>query len=150
MSKHNFKMIFNAPYDVVADEGEIPTPGRGQVLVRSTKSAVSAGTEMLLYRGQIPKNISIDETFPGLEGHMNYPMQYGYSIAGKVINIGDDVPESWIEKRVFIFAPHQTYTVISEEQLILIPQEISDLDALFYPNMETAIKSCSGCKSDNW
>ena len=70
---------------------------------------------------------------------MNYPMQYGYSIAGKVINIGDDVPESWIGKRVFIFAPHQTYTVISEEQLILIPQEISDLDALFYPNMETAI-----------
>ena len=43
------------PYDVIADEGEIPTPGRGQVLVRSTKSAVSAGTEMLLYRGQIPE-----------------------------------------------------------------------------------------------
>lgn len=139
MSKTNFKIIFNAPYEIIVGEDEIPTPGSGQVLVRSTKSAVSAGTEMLLYRGQIPKNIPIDETFPGLEGLMNYPMQYGYSIAGKVINIGDDVPESWIGKRVFIFAPHQTYTIISAEQLILIPQEISDLDALFYPNMETAI-----------
>ncbi len=96
MSKHNYKIIFNAPYDVIIEEGEIPTPGKGQVLVRSTKSAISAGTEMLLYRGQIPENISIDETFPGFEGLMNYPMQYGYSIAGKVINVGDEVPESWI------------------------------------------------------
>lgn len=139
MSKPNFRIIFNAPYEIIVDENEIPTPDSGQVLVRSTKSAVSAGTEMLLYRGQIPKNIPIDESFPGMEKPMIYPMQYGYSLAGKVIDVGDDVPESWIGKRVFIFAPHQTYTKISTEQIILIPQEISDLDALFYPNMETAI-----------
>jgi 2-desacetyl-2-hydroxyethyl bacteriochlorophyllide A dehydrogenase len=139
MDKHNYKIIFKAPYQVMVDEDEIPSPGSRQVLVRSTKSAISAGTEMLVYRGQFPGNILIDETIPGLEKPMNYPLHYGYSLVGEVIKIGEGVPESFIGKRVFIFSPHQTYTVISHEKVIVIPDEIADLNALFYPNMETAI-----------
>jgi len=42
-------------------------------------------------------------------------------------------------RRVFVFHPHQSHVLASPDALLPIPPEVTDEDALFYPNMETAI-----------
>ena len=53
---------------------QVPVPGPDQVLVQSHFSAISAGTEMLLYRGQFPEGIDLDENIPSLSGGVKYPL----------------------------------------------------------------------------
>ena len=81
-------LYFISPGTVAVREEQIAAPGAGQVLVRSTLSAISTGTEMLLYRGQFPDDLTLDEDIETLQGNLSYPLKYGYSLVGEVIEIG--------------------------------------------------------------
>lgn len=116
-----------------------PHPGPGEVLVESHYSAVSPGTEMLIYRGQFPEGVQIDATIEALRGNLAYPLKYGYSVVGIVIELGEDVPPGWAGRRVFAFHPHESAFVTKPETLIPIPGDILDEEAVFLPNMETAV-----------
>ena len=139
MNKNNRKLIFNAPYSISIADEELQPIRKDQVMVQTTKSAISSGTEMLIYRGQFPEGLQIDETIPALDRPAIYPLQYGYAIVGKVIDVGDKSAEYWLGKRVFSFSPHQEFLAIGPEQLLCVPDDISDADAIFFPNMETAV-----------
>ena len=54
-SSRNRKIWFEAPGSVVVRDEPVEEPGREEVRIRSQYSAVSAGTELLLYRGQFPE-----------------------------------------------------------------------------------------------
>ena len=101
--------------------------GDGELLVRSRLQGISAGTEMLFYRGDFPDGIEGD--LPGLPDRLSYPLAYGYS------NVGVDEND----RRVFAFMPHQDFFCAREEDLIPLPDAITDEDAIFLPNMETAL-----------
>jgi threonine dehydrogenase-like Zn-dependent dehydrogenase len=139
MDKVNKKLIFNAPYMVQVKNEKLSPPLKDQVLVQTEISAISPGTEMLFYRGQVPEGLRLDEIIPALNSPALYPTQYGYAIVGKVIEVGDKSFENWLGKRVFSFSPHQRFSNISPQQLLCIPDDISDEDAVFFPNMETAV-----------
>lgn len=98
-----------------------------ELLVTSRLQGISAGTELLFYRGDFPDGISGD--LPGLPARLSYPLAYGYS------NVGVDEKG----RRVFGFVPHQGAWFSREEELILLPEDISDEDAVFLPNLETAV-----------
>jgi len=117
---------FTGPRQVELRDLELKSQG-GTVLVRSVLQGISAGTEMLFYRGDFPEGIEGD--LPGLSKRLAYPLVYGYS------NVGVDEHG----KRVFGFAPHQTYWYARAEEFINLETDISDEDALFIPNLETAI-----------
>ncbi|MEX1056776.1 MAG: dehydrogenase, partial [Natronospirillum sp.] len=53
------QLWFTAPFQVEVRAVTLNAPGPGEVLVRSLYSAVSAGTELLLYRGQLPESMSL-------------------------------------------------------------------------------------------
>ena len=53
------------------------------VLVRVDLSAVSAGTELLVYRGQVPADMPLDANLPALIGALRFPLRYGYAAAGE-------------------------------------------------------------------
>ena len=118
---------------------ELPSPSAGQVLVRTIVSAISPGTELLVYRGQWPEDLPIDETIPALAGAFAYPVSYGYSAVGRVTETGTDVDPAWSGRTVFSFSPHASHFLASPDQLLVVPDSLSPDDAAFLPNMETAV-----------
>jgi len=48
-------VYFTAPRQVELREESLPALGADDVLVKTICSAISAGTEMLVYRGQFPQ-----------------------------------------------------------------------------------------------
>lgn len=133
------KSLYHLSPGVVEIQAEpVPTPGPGQVLVQTYLSAISPGTEMLLYRGQFPEGIALDENIPSLSGGVKYPLMYGYAQVGKIRQLGSGVQEEWLGTCVFAFNPHTSYFVSEIENLRIIPDGLSLEDALFFANMETA------------
>ena len=132
-------LYFTGPRQVEVLSEECPTPGPGEVLVRTHLSAISSGTEMLIYRDQTPKQLVLDETITALKGGFQYPLKYGYAAIGEVIALGEGVNTRWAGQRVFAFNPHETHFIAPATGLICLPEGISHEDAAFLPNMETAV-----------
>jgi 2-desacetyl-2-hydroxyethyl bacteriochlorophyllide A dehydrogenase len=137
MKQH--RLEFSEPGRVVVKAGPVPRPGPEEVLVQTRYSAISPGTEMLVYRGQWPPGVPVDATIAALEGNFAYPLAYGYSAVGRVIGAGLAVPAEWINRRVFAFQPHQDLFCARPAALYPIPDDLDDETALFLPAMETAV-----------
>ncbi|MGZ4958220.1 MAG: zinc-dependent alcohol dehydrogenase [Methylomonas sp.] len=133
------QLWFTSPHNVEIREQKIPLLAPEQLLVRSICSAVSAGSEMLVYRGQIPSDIPLDATLDSLQHHQTYPLQYGYACVGLIEQIGHGVDPAWLDKRVFAFQPHASHFIATPEQLIALPDDIEPEAAVFLANMETAV-----------
>jgi NADPH:quinone reductase-like Zn-dependent oxidoreductase len=108
---------FQGPYRIEVRQEPTAPPGRNQVLVETILSAISPGTELLVYRGQWPDDLPVDATIPALAGKFSYPLKYGYAVVGRVVEIGTDVDSTWLERRVFAFTPHQAYFLTTPDQL---------------------------------
>ena len=134
-----FLLYFTAPGQVSVREDVIPGLNPGQVLVQTLLSAISPGTEMLIYRGHFPQGLALDENISALAGEFHYPLKYGYAVVGKVIEVAAESDASWLNHLVFAFHPHESHFVAAPEELIPIPDGISTEDAVFLPNMETAV-----------
>jgi 2-desacetyl-2-hydroxyethyl bacteriochlorophyllide A dehydrogenase len=132
-------LFFSSPFTVSVRTESCPQLRSGEVLVKVIVSAISPGTELLVYKGEAPTELEADSTISSLSGSLQYPLKYGYSTVGEVVGLGDDVPKSWLGKYVFAFNPHETYFVASTNDVILIPENIPLEDAVFLPNMESAI-----------
>lgn len=133
------RLEFSAPGRVAVKVGPAPRPAADEVLVQSRYSAISPGTEMLIYRGQWPPGVPVDSTIEALKGAFAYPLAYGYCAVGRVIATGHAVPDEWLDRRVFAFHPHQDLFCARPEALHPIPDDLDDETALFLPSMETAV-----------
>jgi 2-desacetyl-2-hydroxyethyl bacteriochlorophyllide A dehydrogenase len=120
-------------------EEPLPALGADDVLVESICSAISAGTEMLVYQGRFPKNLETDVVISSLRGGFKYPCVYGYACAGVVRDTGSQVDQSLRERLVFAFQPHASHFITHRDFLLQIPASLSPDSACFLPNMETAI-----------
>jgi len=132
-------VILQAPFHVDVYNEALPPPGHGEVAVRTRLSAISAGTELLFYRGRVPKDLPLDTGLPALSGSSRYPLRYGYAAVGEVIGIGPEAPSRFMGCRVFCFHPHASHFSIKSTEIVPIPDTIGDYDALFLANMETAV-----------
>ncbi len=133
------QLWFTQPYEVEVRESEQDAIPAGSVRVRTLCSAISAGTEMLVYRGQLPEELGLDASIEGMQSKPSYPLQYGYASVGVVEEIGNDVAAQWRGKRVFSFAPHGSHFLSTCAALIELPADVEAEDAVFLANMETAI-----------
>lgn len=132
-------LYFARPYQVEIHSEPLPPLAPHQVLVQTVVSAISAGTELLFYRGQVPPGMSVDATISGMGDPVRYPLSYGYCSAGIVSAIGEAVDPAWHGCRVFAFHPHTSAFVTEPTRLIPIPDSLSFEHAVFLPNMETAV-----------
>jgi 2-desacetyl-2-hydroxyethyl bacteriochlorophyllide A dehydrogenase len=133
---HRRTIYFTAPRQVELREEPLPALGADEVLVETICSAVSAGTEMMIYRGEFPKQIdAVDSISSGI----HYPTKYGYSNIGRVKEIGATVNGEWKDKFVFSFQPHTSHFITNPYSLFPIPESLSPEAACFLPNMETAV-----------
>ena len=119
----------------------VPRPGAGEVLVRTTYSGVSAGTELLAFRGLLDPEMPLDETIGALGGTFRYPFRYGYSCVG-VIEEADDAAASeglTVGTRVFSFQPHAERFVAPASALVPLGA-VGDREATMFPLVETALQ----------
>lgn len=72
-------------------------------------------------------------------------MSYYYAecqLLGKIIAVGGNLLQDkaqWLNKRVFTFSPHSSHIVTDYKSVMLIPDNIESIDAVFMPTIETAI-----------
>ncbi len=129
-------LTFTAPRRLEIIERELPPPGAGEVLAQTLVSAISPGTEMLVYRGQCP---TIDDPHDAFSSKIEYPIAYGYACVGRVLETGKQVDKSWRGRLVFAFQPHASRFVTKSNSLLPIPDSLIPETACFLPNMETAV-----------
>jgi 2-desacetyl-2-hydroxyethyl bacteriochlorophyllide A dehydrogenase len=132
-------LYFTAPRQVEIREETLPALGAENVLVETICSAISAGTEMLIYQGRFPRDLEADSIISSLRGGFKYPLAYGYACAGVVRETGAQVDKSYKDKAVFAFQPHTSHFITTPESLLPLPSALSADSACFLPNMETAI-----------
>lgn len=133
------QLWFTEPYRVEIRGTPLPEPAANALQVKSLCSAISAGTEMLVYRGQLPADIALDASLASLRQQVTYPLQYGYACVGWVERVGAAVDAGWLGKRVFSFQPHASHFIATPEQLLPVPDDIEPEAAVFLANMETAV-----------
>ena len=133
-------LVFVGPSAVEIVDEECPAPGAGEVLVRARFSAVSAGTELLAFRGQLPAALPLDETLPALgAAGFAFPFRYGYASAGVVAELGAGVDPGWRGRRVFAFAPHASAFVVPASEIFAVPEGLADEAAPLLASAETAV-----------
>jgi threonine dehydrogenase-like Zn-dependent dehydrogenase len=123
-------LFHTAPRCVEIRELPTPRPAAGEVLVRTLFSGISSGTERLVYRGEIPVELALDDTIDALDGNFSYPFTYGYACVGEVADVG---------QMVFAFHPHQDVFTARAGELIPLPA-IDPASATLFPLVETALQ----------
>lgn len=132
-------VFFTAPGKVEIREAPLLPLKPGEILAQTIISGISPGTEKLIYQGFFPQDLPMDENFPGLSAEFSYPVKYGYAAVGRVVAVGPEVEQTWLDRLVFSFQPHQTHFTARIQDIQPIPPEIKLEDAVFLPNMETAL-----------
>ena len=116
-----------APRRIKVVEESVPPGSPGQLLVRTEVSAVSPGTEMLFYRGQVPADMAVDTAISALaQSEVRYPLRYGYACVGRVIDVAGEGLTHWLDRRVFAFVPHASHFWADPDEVQVVPP---DLDA---------------------
>jgi NADPH:quinone reductase-like Zn-dependent oxidoreductase len=87
-------LFHTAPRCVEIREVPAPRPAAGEVLVRTVCSGISGGTERLVYRGEVPAELALDDTIDALAGTFSYPFAYGYACVGEIAESGQQVSRS--------------------------------------------------------
>jgi threonine dehydrogenase-like Zn-dependent dehydrogenase len=109
----------------------LPTPGPGEVLVRTRFSGVSRGTETLVFHGRVPRSQHAAMRAPFQEGDFPAPVKYGY------LNVG--VLEDG--RTVFCLYPHQTAYVVPFSAVHVVPEGVPPTRAVLAGTVETAINA---------
>ena len=128
---------FTGDSEVRVRDHPVPDPAPNEVRVRTRVSAVSPGTELLVYRGELPDEVDLDERIDALSG--TYPLRYGYAAVGEVTATGGDVDADWRGRRVFAFHPHDSHFCVPPADLVPVPGAVGDAAATLLPTAETAV-----------
>ncbi|MFC6976870.1 zinc-binding alcohol dehydrogenase [Halomicroarcula sp. GCM10025709] len=132
-------LYFDRPGSVSVRERRRPAPDADEVLVETTVSGVSPGTELLVYNGEVPEEMAVDETIDTFEGTFEYPITYGYAAVGRVVETGAEIDPSWRGRTVFAFNPHESHFCAPPDALYEVPAGMEPATATLFPTAETAV-----------
>ena len=110
-------------------------PGPEEALVQTLWSAVSRGTERLVFEGRAPRSEWERMRAPFQEGSFAFPVKYGYCAVGRV----EEGPADLIGRTVFCLHPHQDRFVAPIGMLRPVPEATPARRAPLAANMETAL-----------
>ncbi len=115
----------------------VPEPGPGEVRVRTLYSAISRGTETLVFRGAVPPSQYDAMRAPFQDGSFPAPVKYGYLNVGVV----EDGPSALRGCTVFCLYPHQTAYVVPVGAVAPVPDGIPPERAVLAGTVETAVNA---------
>ena len=115
----------------------LPTPGPTDVVVRTVRSAISRGTETLVFRGGVPASQYATMRAPFQEGDFPGPVKYGYLNVGVV----EHGPPALRGRTVFCLYPHQTAFVVPARSVVVVPEGVPVDRAVLAGTVETAVNA---------
>lgn len=115
----------------------LPALRSGEVLVRTLYSAISRGTEALVFRGEVPPSQYLAMRAPFQQGDFPAPVKYGYCSVG-VVESGVSPSEGQV---VFCLYPHQDRYMVPIAAVTPVPQHIPPGRAVLAANLETALNA---------
>ena len=115
----------------------LPAPGADEVLIRASASAISRGTESLVFMGRVPPSEYQTMRCPFQDGDFPAPVKYGYASTGTV-EAGQAALRG---QRIFCLYPHQDFYVVPADAVVPVPENVPDERAALAANMETALNA---------
>lgn len=120
------RIVFPSPLQAKLVEQEISHELRPrQVLVRTRVTAISPGTELIIYTGKHSALADPNAAWP------KFPFNPGYSAVGEIMAVGDGVTELAVGDRVFTRQGHVSEAVVDASTVVRVPPSIPDQDAAF-------------------
>jgi threonine dehydrogenase-like Zn-dependent dehydrogenase len=116
-------------------EVPLPDPGPDDVVVRTRHSAISRGTETLVYRGGVPASQHDRMRAPFQTGEFPGPVVYGYLAVG-VVEAGPGAGRT-----VFCLYPHQDRFVVPASAVVEVPAGVPPQRAVLAGTVETAVNA---------
>ena len=120
----------------IREEKAVP-PGPDAVRVRTLFSAVSRGTEALVFGGRVPKSEFERMRSPFMGGRFPFPVKYGYATVGMV----EAGPPNLLGRSVFALHPHQSIFNVPSKAVVALPDGVPPERAVLAANMETALNA---------
>lgn len=147
-------MVYEGPKRIVVREAEDLPLEANQVRIETMYTGISHGTEMAVYRGTAPfftrKRDSAGLFVPAdYQEAWSYPVRssdsgvwyMGYACVGQVVEAGSQASMLKPGDIVYCNAPHQTQTVVREEQAIKLPEGLRPEYGVFFTNLMTAFNA---------
>ncbi|ETX06113.1 zinc-dependent alcohol dehydrogenase [Candidatus Entotheonella palauensis] len=113
----------------------LPVVTDGWCEIRTQFSALSPGTERLVYTARVPPELAGHMRCPYMGGAFTFPVKYGYSLVGTV-SAG---PADWLGRTVHVLHPHQDQCVVRCEDAYAFPPDVPPGRATLASNLETAV-----------
>ena len=101
-------------------EAAVPQPGAGEVLIETEVSGISAGTESLVHRGQVPSSVAGLMAAPHQLGELPFPVSHGYLNVGLV----RQGPQRLVGQRVFTLSGHRSHLVVPSSACHVVNADI--------------------------
>ncbi|MDW5376590.1 zinc-binding alcohol dehydrogenase [Halomonas sp. HP20-15] len=124
-----------APGQGALRQETLPPLGDDDVLVRNRFSAISRGSEALVFNGRVPPSEYARMRAPFQAGEFPGPVKYGYAGVGTV----EQGPEGLLGRSVFCLHPHQDRYVVPADAVVPLPDDLPAARGVLAANMETAV-----------
>ncbi|MFA6294086.1 MAG: zinc-binding alcohol dehydrogenase [Victivallales bacterium] len=134
------RIVFNGKGKIGFEKFDAGKPGEGKVLVKTTCSLMSTGTE----------NIVLNRLFDpgtGWDNWVKYPFYPGYAAVGVVKELGKDVKTLKKGDRIVCRSGHASEHVVAADGCFSIPKGISDEEASWFALAKIA---AMGARSANY
>jgi NADPH:quinone reductase-like Zn-dependent oxidoreductase len=115
----------------------LPALTDGAVRVRAITSALSRGTERLVFSGRVPQSEYERMRAPSMSGAFPFPVKYGYAMVGRV----EEGPADVKGHLCFALYPHQTVFNLPAQNIVALPEGLPPERAVLAANMETALNA---------
>jgi len=115
----------------------LPAPAAGEARLAAVASALSRGTERLIFSGRVPESEFERMRAPFMSGAFPFPVKYGYAMVGRVV----DGPAALKGRLAFALYPHQTAFNLPVENIVPLPDGLPPERAVLGANMETALNA---------
>lgn len=113
------RITFTGKNELALEEFESTSPGRGEVALQVLSSLMSTGTE----------NTCLNRLFePGThwDRWVQYPFYPGYTVVGRVTEVGADVENVTVGQRVCTRLPHCSAGVATAADCVAVPDQVPD------------------------
>ncbi|MFP4082947.1 MAG: zinc-dependent alcohol dehydrogenase [Candidatus Aminicenantes bacterium] len=116
---------------------ELPQPKPGWCWVQTLFSAISPGTERLVFQGKVPRSLHQEMRCPYMGGRFSFPVKYGYSAVGRIIQ----GPQEKLDQIIHVLHPHQDLLTVRVEDTHPLPAGVPPQRATLASNLETAVNA---------
>jgi predicted dehydrogenase len=145
---------------ILLEDIPVPNPARGAVLIRTTRSLISSGTERMLVEfgragwaekvRQQPEKVQqvfakmrtdgVVATLEAVRSKLEQPIPLGYCNVGRIVESGEGTPEFRVGDRVVSNGSHAEFAAVGRNLCARIPDTVDDDAAVFAPLAAIALQ----------